>query len=262
MAETEVRGGQGSRKVKVDGEESILHITSQSVLFEKGGKIGGFEKNAIRMIKPQGEMMVIAYSDGNEIRSVKVEPMTAVASLLVPDRASDLAPSRTLSPTTSTALNEIFERLYRETKKELEERLAKVQGDPKNRSLRLTPDEEARCERTSRKLVNLMGTKYGFDPLTDDNPISFWGLEKHQLELQLDVVRVLHIYFLRGLVGPKAETEDIGYSAYEVWPDDWERILIRFKLTDGPFLTEKFKSYLKSHWKYRPGERKPVLASS
>ena len=60
-----------------------LHITDQSVMFEKAGKVSGFERSAIRMVKPDGDAMIIAYSAGSEVKSVRVEPMTAVASLLV-----------------------------------------------------------------------------------------------------------------------------------------------------------------------------------
>ena len=38
--------------VKVEGEYAVLHITDQSIMFEKGGKVSGFERSAIRMVKP------------------------------------------------------------------------------------------------------------------------------------------------------------------------------------------------------------------
>ncbi len=259
MAELEKKEGQDASWVRVNGEETLLHITDESVMFEKGGNVRGFERSAIRMIKPDGDAMVIAYAAGNEVKSIRVEPLTAVASLIVPEHASGATNHGTRS---YSALDEVFEKLYRETRSDLEERLAKVQKEPENKSLRLTQSEEMRYEESSRQMAGLAGAKHGFDPRAEDNPISFWGLEKQQYELQLDVVKILHIYYLRGLAGPKAETEDIGYSAYEVWPDDWERILVKFKLNDQPFLTQKFKSYLRSHWKYTPGERKPVLAGA
>src|SRR5438309_4303073 len=74
--------------VKVEGEDAVLHITGQSVMFEKGGKVSGFERSAIRMVKPDGDAMIIAYSAGSEVKSVRVEPMTAVASLLMPSSLS------------------------------------------------------------------------------------------------------------------------------------------------------------------------------
>src|SRR2546426_8007267 len=75
-------------KVRVDGEDAILHITDRSVMFERGGRVSGFEKNAIRMVKPDGDVMIIAYSVGSEVKSVQVEPMTAVATLLMPQTPS------------------------------------------------------------------------------------------------------------------------------------------------------------------------------
>ena len=68
--------------MKLDGEEATLHITDQSVMFENAGRVSGFERSAIRMVKPDGEAMIIAYSVGNEVKSVRVEPLTAVASLV------------------------------------------------------------------------------------------------------------------------------------------------------------------------------------
>ena len=71
--------GNEALKVRVDGEDAILHITDRSVMFEKGGRVSGFERSAIRMVKPDGDAMIIAYSAGSEVKSVRVEPMTAVA---------------------------------------------------------------------------------------------------------------------------------------------------------------------------------------
>ena len=153
-----------------------------------------------------------------------------------------------------------FEKLYRDTRRELEERLSKVQADPENKSLRLTPEEEAKYAQVSRRMENLLSSKYGFDPRTEDSPISFWGLEKQPYELQLEVVKTLHISFLRMIIDSTAERNDIVYSSTEVWPDDWERILVRFKLSEGPFLTDEYKRYLQYYWKYQPGDRKPILA--
>ena len=52
-------------------------------MFEKVGKVSGFERSAIRMVKPDGDAMIIAFSFGSEVKSVRVEPMTAVSSLLL-----------------------------------------------------------------------------------------------------------------------------------------------------------------------------------
>src|SRR2546427_5400971 len=136
--------GSEALKVRVDGEDAILHITDRSVMFEKGGRVSGFEKSAIRMVKPDGDVMIIAYSVGSEVKSVQVEPMTAVASLLMSSFLSGGRSNEGQVPTSTSALDEIFERLYRDTRKELEERLTKVQEEPENKSLRLTPVEEKR----------------------------------------------------------------------------------------------------------------------
>jgi hypothetical protein len=253
-----VEEGGNATKVRVDGEEAVLHLTDQSVMFDRGGKVSGFERSAIRMVKPDGDAMIIAYSVGNEVRSVKIEPMTAVASLLVSSSAI-----QTQAPV--TGLNEVFETLYRDTRRELEDKLMKVQREPENVSLRLTPDEELRYSGVSRQMEKIVGVKFGFAPRTEDSPISFWGLEKEPPELQLDVVKTLHVSFLRTIVSPRAEKSDIVYSGTEVWPEDWPRILDRFGLGGGLYSTEPFKgyvNYLKSHWKYHPGNRKPVLVPS
>ncbi len=45
--------------VTVDGEEAVLHITDQSVMLERGGKVSGFLRSAIQLVKPDGEAMMI-----------------------------------------------------------------------------------------------------------------------------------------------------------------------------------------------------------
>lgn len=255
MAELEGKEGQ---KVMVDGEETILYITDQSVMFERGGRVSGFERNAIRMVKPDGDAMIIAYSAGSEVRSVRVEPMTAVASL-VASRSTSVPTQASI-----TALDELFDKLYWNARKELEGRLARVQGEPENKSLRLSQEEEARFAEVSRQMENVICARYGFNQLDAENtPISFWGLEKQPEELQLAVVKIRHIRFLRLIVGPKAEQSDVVYSTDEVWPQDWPRILERFNLGNDPYIAEAFNSYvgfLKTHWEYKPGVKKPALA--
>jgi hypothetical protein len=112
-------------------------------------------------------------------------------------------------------------------------------------------------------MENLIGTKYGFNLRdVETSPISFWGLEKQPYELQLAVVKERHVRFLRMILGPKAERNDITYSTDEVWPEDWPHILERFSLGNSSYMTDGFNGYvdfLKTHWKYKPGERKPVL---
>ena len=251
-----VEEGGNATKVRVDGEEAVLHLTEQSVMFEKGGKVSGFERSAIRMVKPDENAIIIAYLANNEVKSVRVEPMTAVASLLVSNSPSGS------TQTPMIGLDEVFENLYWDTRKELEVRLAKVQAEPENKSLRLTPEEGAKYSQVSRQMESLLGAKYGFAVRGEESPISFWGLEKQPYGVQLGVVKTLHISFLRMIVDATAERNDVIYSGTEVWPDDWDRILVRFKLPEGPILTDKYKKYLEAHWKYHPGDKKPVLARS
>jgi hypothetical protein len=245
-------------KVRVDGEEALLHITDQSVLFERGGRVSGFERSAIRLVKPDGDAMIIAYSVGNEVKSVKVEPMIAVASLV----ASPSTSFPTQAP--MTTLDEVFDKLYGNARKELEGKLTKVQGEPENKNLRLSQEEEARFADISRQMENVISTKHGFKQLDAENtPISFWGLEKQTEELQLEVVKIRHIRFLRLIVGPKAEQSDIVYSTDEVWPQDWPRILERFNLGNDLYVTKAFNGYvdfLNTRWECKPGVKKPALA--
>lgn len=258
MSGSRTLGESGPTKVKVDGEEAVLHITDQSVMFEKGGRVSGFERSAIRMVKPDGDDMIIAYSVGSEVKSARIHPITAAASLVV--SGSSLGASQPAA----TGLNEVFEKLYWNTRKELEERLAEVEAEPNNKNLRLSQEEEDRYSAVSRQMQNLISAKFGLN-LRDleTSPISFWGLEKQAYELQLAVVKERHIRFLRMILGPKAERNDITYSTDEVWPEDWSLILERFNLGSGHYTTGAFEGYvdfLKTHWKYKPSERKPVLA--
>ena len=255
-----VSEGMDAEKVRVDGEEAVLHLTDQSVMFEKGGKISGFERSTIRMVKPDRDAMVVAYSAGGEVKSVRIEPMTAVVGLLLPEPQHDTGSSTLLKPIAYQGLEDIFERMYWQTRKELEEKLEKVQAEPENKSLRLTPEEEAKYSQVSRQMENLLSRRYGFNVRAEDSPLSFWGLERQSREVQLNVIKTLHVSFLRLMVGPKVEISDIAFSSTEVWPEDWERILIRIGLAKRPFLSENFKLYLSARWTSRPGEKKPVLA--
>src|SRR2546428_11333744 len=106
----EPEGKRNAVKVKVNREEAILHITDQSVMFEKGGRVSGFDRSAIRMVKPDGGAMIIAYSAGSEVKSVRVEPMTAVASLLMPGFSRGAGPNEGRAPASTGALDEVFER--------------------------------------------------------------------------------------------------------------------------------------------------------
>ncbi|MDG7011778.1 MAG: hypothetical protein JRN17_01650 [Nitrososphaerota archaeon] len=251
-------GGQKGIKVKVDGEEAILHITDQSVMFEKGGKVSGFERSAIRMVKPDGDAMIIAYSAGNEVKSVRIEPMTAVASLMVPASAVAQGVSQ-------VGLDAVFEQLYRDTRRELEERLVKVEAEPENKDLRLASEERQKYIAIRNQMTNLVGAKYGVTPDGDEPLLTFWSLENRPYDLQMAVVKITHVDFLLGIVSPRAETEDVGYNAFQVWPQDWPQILKRFNLGEAAYTTESFKSYisyLKSHWTYSPAAKRPVLASS
>ena len=254
--------GKEASKVKVDGEDAVLHITDQSVMFEKGGKVSGFERSAIRMVKPEGDAMIIAYSVGAEVKSVRVEPMTAVASLLVSGAPTGHA------QVSVGGVDEVFDKMYWDTRKELEERLAKVEAEPENKGLRLTSEEEAKYIDISRQMDALIGARFGFDPRPvpgETSPISFWDLEKRPQEFQLAVIKERHVKFLRMIVGLKAERNDIAYSTDEVWPEDWPRILERFDLGSASYVSDKFVRYvnfLRTNWKYKPSENKPALVRS
>ena len=254
--------GSEALKVRVDGEDAILHITDRSVMFEKGGRVSGFEKSAIRMVKADGDAMIIAYSAGGEVKSVRIEPMTAVASLLMSSSLSGATSYEGQVPISASELDEIFERLYRDTRKNLEERLTKVQEEPENKSLRLTLVEEKRYRQVWKQMRRIVGAKYDFDPSAPGNSLRFLDLEKEPYGRQLDTIKTLHIAFLHDLVSPRSEIADIGYTIEDVWPEDWEHILIKFKLSGGPFLTTKFKNYLRSKWTHQRGQRTPILAQS
>jgi hypothetical protein len=252
----EGKGKEGTR-VRVDGEEAVLHLTDQSVMFEKGGKVSGFERSAIRMVKPDGEAMIIAYSSGSEVKSVRVEPITAFASLIVSGEAQT-------QPTSRVGLDEIFDRLYEDTRKELEERLARVEDQPENKDLRLTPEERQKYIAIRNQMTNVIGAKLVANHDGEEPLLTFWGLENRPREFQICVVKTMHIDFLLGIVSQKAETEDVGYQARQVWPEDWPRILERFSLGNELYLSDKFSkyvNYLKSHWEYHPASRRPVLVS-
>lgn len=256
--ETVSMDSQGSgAKVKVDGEEAVLHITDQSVMFEKSGRVNGFERSAIRMVKPDGEAMIIAYSVGSEVKSVRIEPTTAVAALLV----FEPAPGQSKA----TELDEVFEKLYWSTRTELEERLAKVEAEPNNKKLRLTPEERQRCIAQRNQMIQLAAAELGVEPESDQFLLTFRGLDKQTRQWQSLVVKILHIQFLLGLVSLNAESADIAYETWQAWPEDWSIILERFGLDNSQYRTELFASYvgyLRPYWNHFPKGPKPVLVGA
>jgi len=211
------------------------------------------------MIKPDGDAMIIAYSvGGSEVKSVRIQPITAVAPLLIPNPRS---PAAGAVPAGATALDEVFERMYSEARTELRERLARVEADPENKTLRLTPEEERRYAQIWKQMIGMVGVKYGFDPLAPGSSIGFLGLEKETYERQLDSIKTMYIWFLVDITSPKAETADVDCSIEDIWPEEWERINDKFRLEDGPIITERYKSYLYSKWTaYQRGNKTPPLA--
>ena len=246
-------------KVKVDGEETVLHITDQSVMFETGGKVTGFERSAIRMVKPDGAAMIIAYSAGSKVESIRVEPMAAVSSLLVP------GPSSATVQAPVVGLDEVLERLYLDARKELEERLDRINKEPENMSLRLTELEFQRFVNVRNQMWDIIAAKYHIDLSAPGGYIGFVGLDTEPHAKQLDELRSLYVNFLIYLATQKAETNDVLYSTADVWPEEWDVILPRFGLSDGGLLpSERWKeylAYLRPRWsRYQKGNKTPALA--
>jgi hypothetical protein len=254
-------GRSGPTKTRVDGEEAVLHITDQSVLFEKGGKVSGFERSAIRLVKPDDDAMVIAYMVGSEVRSVRVEPMDATLSLLAPSSAS---PSGTVL-TSATGLDQAFEKLYRDAWKDLEERLDRINKEPEDRSLRLSRVECERYIQIRGQMRQIMNAKYKLNPNKPSDTPMFLGLERKPQDRQLDTIKILHIDFLRFLAEERAELNDVAYKTEDVWPEEWDIALTRFALSqETPPPTERWKNYLaylRPKWtRYVKGNKTPVLA--
>ena len=251
--------GEGAPKVRVDGEEAILHISDQSVMFEKGGRVSGFERSAIRMVKPDGDAMIIAYSVGTKVESVRVEPMAAVSSLLVP------GPSSSATQVPAMGLDDALEGLYREARRELEERLDAIDRDPGNMNLRLTEEEFQKIAKVRDQMYDIIGARHHFDPYAPGNSIGFVGLDQQPPEKQLDELKSLYVNFLLYLAERKAESNDILYKTADVWPEEWDIILPRFGLTNAaPLPTERWKNYLaylRPKWThYQKGNKTPALA--
>ena len=246
-------------KVKVDGEEGVLHITDQSVMFETGGKVTGFERSAIRMVKPDGDAMIIAYSAGPKVESIRVEPMAAVSSLLVP------GPNSATVQAPVAGLDDALQRLYLDARKELEERLDRINKEPEDMSLRLTEEEFQTFVKVRNQMYDIIGAKHHFDPYAPGNSIGFVGLDGQPHEKQMDELKSLHINFLLYLATKKAESNDVAYETADVWPEEWDIILPRFGLSGAASLpTERWKSYLaylRPKWThYQKGNKTPALA--
>lgn len=260
MVESKVKEGK-IPTVKVDGEEAKLHITDQSVMFEKDGKVSGFLRDAIQMVKPDGDSILIAYTVGNEVKSVKVEPITALTPLLAPRSQKSSGSGATVAPFAATALDEVFDKIYRQARKELEENLSKVMEEPENKSLRLSSDDEERYAQVFGQMMNMIRAKHSINGDDFNDPLTTWRLHEQPYEVQLEAIKAYHIMFLHEIAGLRAETADIGYTDTGIWPDDMERILVHFKLIEGPFLNVQYKDYLKSKWKRPENKRKPVIAN-
>ncbi|MDG7024991.1 MAG: hypothetical protein JRN45_10795 [Nitrososphaerota archaeon] len=246
-------------KVKVDGEEAVLHITDQSVMFERSGKVTGFERSAIRMVKPDGDAMIIAYFAGSKVESIRVEPMAAVSSLLVP------CPNSTSVQVPVAGLDDVLQRLYLDARKELEERLDTINKEPEDMSLRLTEEEFQRFVKVRNQMYDIIGAKHHFDPYAPGNSIGFVGLDGQPHEMQVDELKSLHINFLLYLATKKAESNDVAYETADVWPEEWDIILPRFGMSGAaPLPTERWKNYLaylRPKWThYQKGNKTPALA--
>ena len=246
-------------KVRVDGEEVVLHITDQSVMFEKGARISGFERSAIRMVKPDGDAMIIAYSAGSKVESIRVEPMAAVSTLLVP------GPSSATVQVPVTGLDQVLERLYLDARKELEERLDRINKEPENTGIRLTDEEFQKFVKVRNQMYDIIGVKHHFDPYAPGNSIGFVGLDGQPHEKQVDELKSLHINFLLYLATKKAESNDVAYETADVWPEEWDIILPRFGLSGVSLLpTERWKNYLaylRPKWiHFQKGNKTPALA--
>ena len=246
-------------KVKVDGEEATLHITDQSVMFERGGRVTGFDRSAVRMVKPDGDAMVIAYSVGTKVESIRVEPMAAVSSLLIPRQSSSVTQVPTIG------LDDALERLYRDARRELEERLDAIDREPENTNLRLTEEESQKFAKVRDQMYEIIGAKHCFDPYAPGNSIGFVGLDQQPPEKQSDELKSLYVNFLLYLAEEKAESNDILYKTADVWPEEWDVILPRFRLTNAaPLPTERWKNYLaylRPKWThYQKGNKTPALA--
>ena len=246
-------------RVKVDGEEGVLHITDQSVMFETGGKVTGFERSAIRMVKSDGDAMIIAYSAGPKVESIRVEPMAAASSLLVP------GPTSAATQASMAGLDEVLQRLYLDARKELEERLDRINKEPGDMSLRLTEEEFQRFVSIRNQMWDVIAAKYHIDLSAPGNYIGFVGLDTEPHAKQLDELESLHVNFLTYLATQKAETNDVLYATADVWPEEWDVILPRFGLSDGgPLPSERWKeylAYLRPRWnRYQKGSKTPALA--
>ena len=246
-------------KVKVDGEDAVLHITDQSVMFERGGKVTGFERSAIRMVKPDGDAIIIAYFAGSKVESIRVEPMDAASSLLVP------GPGSATVQAPVAALDEVLQRLYLDARKELEEKLDRINREPENMTLRLTEDEFQRLVKVRDQMYQIIGAKHHFDPYGPGNSIGFVGLDNQPSEKQLDELKSLYVNFLLYLADKKAESNDVLYKTADVWPEEWDIILPRFGLSGTTSLpTERWKdylTYLRPKWThFQKGNRTPALA--
>ena len=57
-----------------------------------------------------------------------------------------------------------------------------MEAEPQNKSLRLNPTEEDRYAQVARQMEGIVSSKYRIDVRADNNPTSFWGLEKQPAE--------------------------------------------------------------------------------
>ncbi len=70
-------------RVIANGEECILTITREAVMFKKDDRVWGFDKSAIRCVELKDDKeLVVAYSLNGEIRSVAIQPLAVIVSYL------------------------------------------------------------------------------------------------------------------------------------------------------------------------------------
>jgi hypothetical protein len=227
--------------VKIDGEDAVLHITDTSVMFKKNGRIEGFEKSAIRLVESDGNAAIIAYAVGGEIRSVRVEPVSAVAKLIQAH-----ADKKTVA--------DAFESLYERLRAEARPRFLKIQEDPENESLRITQKEwEEKYREAIGELEELCRVKHGMEPdfISDATDIP----ENSSYECERDHAKVLYIeWLLLCMYYDWVRQIDIYCRDFGIWPDDWEYLNKKYHLEDEPIMSEKFINYLYSKLPSKKGD--------
>jgi hypothetical protein len=226
-------------KVLFGSSQGTLHITEKSIMFEdEKGEITGIEKSAIRMVKTSDDReVVVAYASGAEVKSVRIKPLEDnAAGLLILLGDKEHVPP--------TVFDEEFEKIYLHWKNKLE---AELRQSIEGRPYHLEHEEKSQVALASSSMQAILQWRYNMPGRMRDK--SIWNLPDTPEEYQLGWAKVEYVdSFLPHMIEVASgyhylyRNHQPIYQDFDgMWPEDWERFFLHYRIIEKPILTEDLK---------------------